>query len=107
LGAAGLIAFAACAGQAGADEAKLRITPQAWQGYMGYLAFITPVGDGFFAVSKDGRGWAGVGCSSGECYLGAKAQQKAKNDCAKASGGQECIIFATGHDIVVHYEVAQ
>jgi hypothetical protein len=101
-----VITLAACAGTAGAEEEKLLITPAVWQGYQDYLASITATGGGFFAVSQDGRSWSGVGCASG-CNLGAKAQQKAKDECAKASGGKSCVLFAKGHEVVVPYEIVQ
>lgn len=89
-----------------AQDAKLTVTKQAWQGFEAYKAWIGDIGAGYFAVSRDGSsGWAGSGCQVDGCDLTGMKEQ-AIETCQKYSGGVPCLIFARNHDPVVPYDIA-
>jgi len=95
-----------------ASSEKLTITKATWAAYENYRYWLTPIawerrmGEGYFAVAKDGRSWGLTGCSANDCVVGAPISQDAVDICQTRSGGVPCLVFARDHDIIVPYEVA-
>ena len=63
------------------------------------------MGQGYFAVAKDGRSWGLTGCSANDCIFGAPQPQEAVEICQTRSGGVPCTIFARDQNVLVPYEV--
>ena len=96
-----------------ASGQKVIITKGTWDAYINYKhwlmpkSYTGPVGDGYFAVTQDGRGWGLTGCPDTYCSAGSLKQQAAINECSQRNGGVPCLIFAHQDKIVVPYEIAQ
>jgi len=45
------------------------------------------MGEGYFAVAKDGRSWGLTGCTANSCITGAPQSEDAVNICQTKSGG--------------------
>lgn len=92
---------------------KVVITKGTWDAFINYKHWIQPksysgpVGEGYFAVTQDGRGWGLTGCPDNYCDIGTLKQQAAINECSTRNGGVPCLIFAHKDQIVVPYEIAQ
>ena len=92
---------------------KVTITKATWAAFINYKQWLmpksysTPVGDGYFAVTKDGRGWGITGCPDTACDVGTLDSGVAIEECQKRNGGTPCLIFAHKDQIVVPYEVSQ
>lgn len=92
---------------------KVVITKGTWDAFINYKHWIQPksyngpVGEGYFAVTQDGRGWGLTGCPDNYCDIGTLKQQAAINECSTRNGGVPCLIFAHKAEIVVPYEIAQ
>lgn len=92
---------------------KVIITKGTWDAFINYKHWIQPksysgpVGEGYFAVTQDGRGWGLTGCPDNYCDIGTLKQQAAINECSTRNGGVPCLIFAHKDQIVVPYEIAQ
>jgi hypothetical protein len=91
---------------------KVTITQQTWAAYVNYKYWLTPrawtrqMGEGYFAVAKDGRSWGLTGCTANSCMAGAPVPADAVEVCQTRSGGVPCLIFARDQQIVVPYDVA-
>jgi hypothetical protein len=70
-------------------------------------SYSKPVGDGYFAVTKDGRGWGITGCPDTFCDVGTLHDADAIRECSNRNGGAPCLVFAHQDKIVVPYEIAQ
>jgi hypothetical protein len=96
-----------------ASGQKVVLTKGTWDAYINYKHWLMPksykgpVGDGYFAVTQDGRGWGLTGCPDTFCDVGSLKQQAAINECSQRNGGVPCLIFAHQDKIVVPYEIAQ
>ena len=92
---------------------KVVISQGVWNAFVNYKHWIMPksyarpVGDGYFAVTQDGRGWGLTGCPDTFCEVGSLKSQAAVNECSVRNGNVPCIIFAHQEKIVVPYEIAQ
>ena len=90
---------------------KLTITKATWAAYENYKYWLTPIGwprpmgQGYFAVAKDGRSWGLTGCPVNECVAGDPVSQDAVDICHTRSGGVPCVIFARDQTILVPYEI--
>jgi len=100
-----LAGVASAMGPAAADDAKLRLTKPAWQGYQTYLAGQTDTRHGFFAMSKDGQIWGQSGCPKGQCPADDQLKASALKRCEQFSAGVACLIFAEDRTVLVPYEV--
>lgn len=91
---------------------KIIITQATWAAFVNYRYWLTPIawtkpmGQGFFAVAKDGRTWGLTGCTANVCVAGKPDSQAAINACQDRSAGVPCLVFAKDQSIVVPYEVA-
>jgi len=96
-----------------ASGEKVVVTQGTYDAYINYKhwlmpkSYTGPVGDGYFAVTKDGRGWGLTGCPDNSCDFGTLDQQAAINECSTRNGGVPCLIFAHQEKIVVPYEIGQ
>jgi hypothetical protein len=90
---------------------KVVVTQQTWAAFENYKYWLTPVawttamGEGYFAVAKDGRSWGLTGCTANSCVIGAPVPADAIDICQTRSGGVPCLIFARDQEVVVPYEV--
>jgi len=90
---------------------KVTITQQTWAAFVNYKYWLTPLawtksmGEGYFAVAKDGRSWGLTGCTANACITGAPQSQDAINICQTRSSGVPCIVFARDQNIIVPYDV--
>ncbi len=90
---------------------KVTITPATWAAFENYKYWLTPIawtkpmGEGYFAVAKDGRSWGLTGCTANSCITGAPQPQDAVDVCQTRSGGVPCQIFARDQNILVPYDV--
>jgi len=95
----------------GPSGEKVAITRQTWAAFVNYkywltpLAWTSPMGEGFFAVAKDGRSWGLTGCTANSCMTGEPHSEDAVNICQTRSGGVPCIVFARDQDVIVPYDV--
>lgn len=91
---------------------KLSITKATWAAFENYKYWLTPIawqrpmGEGYFAVAKDGRSWGLTGCPVRECIAGSPISQDAVEICQTRSGGVPCSIFAKDETILAPYEIA-
>lgn len=90
---------------AAAQDSKIIISKEAWQGFQDFKGWIGGVGAGFFAVSKDGTAWGSSGCQDSGCSF-AGGKEIAITECQKHSNGVPCLIFAQTRDVLVPYEIA-
>jgi hypothetical protein len=92
---------------------KVIVSKGTWDAFINYKhwlmpkSYARPVGNGYFAVTQDGRGWGLTGCPDTYCEVGSLTQQAAINECSTRNGGVPCLIFAHQDKIVVPYEIAQ
>ncbi len=92
---------------------KVVITKATYDAYINYKhwlmpkSYTGPVGDGYYAVTKDGRGWGLTGCPDNACDFGTLDPNDAIRECSNRNGGAPCLIFAHQDKIVVPYEIAQ
>ena len=92
---------------------KLVITKATWAAWENYKYWLTPVkwdplmGEGYFAVSKDGRSWGLTGCTANKCEVGTLDSHDAVAVCETRSGGVPCVVFGKDQDVVIPYEIAQ
>jgi hypothetical protein len=92
---------------------KVMITQATYNAYINYKAWVMPksyskpVGDGYFAVTKDGHGWGITGCPDTFCDVGTLHEADAIRECSNRNGGAPCLVFAHQDKIVVPYEIAQ
>jgi hypothetical protein len=92
---------------------KVVISQATYNAYINYKQWIMPksyskpVGDGYFAVTKDGRGWGITGCPDTFCDVGTLHDADAIRECSNRNGGAPCLVFAHQDKIVVPYEIAQ
>jgi len=90
---------------------KLTITKATWAAYENYKYWLTPIawqrpmGQGYFAVAKDGRSWGLTGCPVNDCIAGSPISKDAIDICHTRSGGVPCVIFARDQTILVPYEI--
>ena len=90
---------------------KLTITGATWNAFQNYKYWLTPMawsrsmGEGYFAVAKDGRSWGLTGCTANDCVLGEPVSQAAVAVCETRSSGVPCVVFAHDQNIVVPYQV--
>ena len=90
---------------------KVAITQQTWAAFENYKYWLTPVawtkpmGQGYFAVAKDGRSWGLTGCTANSCIAGSPQSQDAVDICQTRSGGVPCIVFARDQHVIVPYDV--
>jgi hypothetical protein len=90
---------------------KVAITQATWAAYVNYKYWLTPIawqkqmGQGYFAVAKDGRTWGLTGCTANACMTGAPHAQDAVNVCQTRSAGVPCIVFARDQNVIVPYDV--
>jgi hypothetical protein len=103
--AALLLSSPATLGPAWAQDAKIQVTKDAWQGYQQYLAKQNEQRHGFFAMSKDGQIWGQSGCPKGECPPDDQLKASAIKRCEQFSAGTPCLIFAEDKAVLVPYEV--
>jgi hypothetical protein len=95
------------------SDGKVVITKATWAAFENYKFWLTPIawerpmGEGYFAVSEDGRSWGLTGCSANACVAGSPIPQDAVDICHTRSGGVRCSIFAKDQAVVVPYEVLQ
>jgi hypothetical protein len=96
-----------------ASGEKVTITQATWDAYINYKQWLMPksysgpVGDGYFAVTKDGKAWGLTGCPDNGCDVGTLDKGDALDVCKTRNGGRPCLIFAHQEDIVVPYEIVQ
>lgn len=92
---------------------KVIVSKGTWDAFINYKhwlmpkSYARPVGNGYFAVTQDGRGWGLTGCPDTYCEVGSLTQQAAINECSTRNGGVPCLIFAHQDKIIVPYEIAQ
>jgi hypothetical protein len=92
---------------------KVVVSKGTWDAFINYKhwlmpkSYARPVGNGYFAVTQDGRGWGLTGCPDTYCEVGSLTQQAAINECSARNGGVPCLIFAHQDKIIVPYEIAQ
>jgi hypothetical protein len=92
---------------------QLAITQFTWKAFENYKYWMTPIawpnqmGEGYFAVAKDGRSWGLTGCSANSCATGTLDSNKAIEVCQTRSGGVPCILFAHNEDTLVSYKVVE
>ena len=90
---------------------KVTITQQTWAAFENYkywltpMAWAKPMGEGYFAVAKDGRTWGLTGCTANACIAGAPQSDDAVQICQTRSGGVPCIVFARDQNVIVPYDV--
>jgi hypothetical protein len=90
---------------------QVAITKQTWAAFVNYkywltpVAWTTPMGEGYFAVAKDGRSWGLTGCTANACMAGAPQSQDAVNVCQTRSGGVPCILFARDQNVIIPYNI--
>jgi hypothetical protein len=90
---------------------KVSISQQTWAAFENYKYWLTPIawhkpmGEGYFAVAKDGRSWGLTGCTANSCIAGEPHAEDAINICQTRSGGVPCIVFARDQNIIVPYDV--
>jgi hypothetical protein len=95
-----------------ASGEKAIITQATWDAFINYKQWLMPksytgpVGDGYFAVTKDGTGWGLSGCPDNSCDAGTLDKGDAIDVCKNRNGGRPCLIFAHQDQIVVPYEIA-
>jgi len=91
---------------------KVTITKATWAAFVNYKYWLTPIawnrqmGQGYFAVAKDGRSWGLTGCPVRECVTGSPISQDAVEICQTRSGGVPCAVFARDQQVIVPYEIA-
>jgi hypothetical protein len=96
-----------------ASGEKVVISKATYNAYINYKQWVMPksysqpVGDGYFAVTKDGRGWGITGCPDTFCDVGTLHEADAIRECSNRNGGAPCLVFAHQDKIVVPYEIAQ
>ena len=96
-----------------ASGEKVVVTKATYDAYINYKhwlmpkSYTGPVGDGYYAVTKDGRGWGLTGCPDNACDFGTLDPNDAIRECSNRNGGAPCLIFAHQDKIVVPYEIAQ
>lgn len=94
-----------------ASGEKLAITKATWAAFENYKFWLTPIawtrpmGQGYFAVAKDGRSWGLTGCPVNECIAGSPVSQDAVEVCQTRSGGVPCVVFAKDQDIIIPYDI--
>lgn len=92
---------------------KIIVTQATYNAFINYKQWVMPksyskpVGDGYFAVTKDGRGWGITGCPDTFCEVGSLDPNDAIRECSNRNGGAPCLVFAHQDKIVVPYEIAQ
>jgi hypothetical protein len=92
---------------------QIAITHFTWKAFENYKFWMTPIawhkpmGEGYFAVAKDGRSWGLTGCSANTCEAGTLDSNKAIEICQSRSGGVPCILFAHNEDTLVPYKVVE
>ena len=92
---------------------KLTITPATWNAFQNYKYWLTPIawsrqmGEGYFAVAKDGRTWGLTGCTANGCVVGEPVSGEAVAICETRSSGVPCVVFAHNQDIIVPYQVVE
>ena len=113
------VLVAGCAHKAPAPTAtlasgeKVTISQATYNAYINYKQWVMPksythpVGDGYFAITKDGRGWGITGCPDTFCDVGTLNPADAIRECSNRNGGAPCLVFAHQDKIVVPYEIAQ
>jgi hypothetical protein len=96
-----------------ASGEKVVVTQGTYNAFINYKQWLMPksytgpVGDGYFAVTKDGHGWGLTGCPDNACDLGTLDKADAIRECSNRNGGAPCLVFAHQEKIVVPYEIAQ
>ena len=94
-----------------ASGEKLGITKATWAAYENYKYWLTPkawtrpMGQGYFAVAKDGRTWGLTGCPARVCIAGSPVSQDAVDICQTRSSGVPCVVFAKDQTIITPYEI--
>jgi hypothetical protein len=113
------VLLAGCAHKAPAPVAevasgeKVVITKATYAAYINYKQWLMPksytgpVGDGYFAITKDGHGWGITGCPDTSCDVGSLDKNDAIRECANRNGGAPCLIFAHQDKIIVPYEITE
>jgi hypothetical protein len=113
------IILAGCAHKAPPPTATLSggeqvtLTRGTWNAYINYKQWLMPksytgpVGDGYFAVTKDGHGWGLAGCPDASCDLGSLDPNQAIRECSVRNGNAPCLVFAHQDKIVVPYQIGQ
>ena len=92
---------------------KLSITKATWAAFENYKFWLTPIawhkpmGEGYFAVAKDGRSWGLTGCTANVCIEGSPVSQDAVDICQTRSGGVPCVVFAKDQTVIIPYEITQ
>ncbi|HEY4163377.1 MAG TPA: hypothetical protein VGM59_09960 [Dongiaceae bacterium] len=92
---------------------QVAITHFTWKAFENYKFWMTPIawpnemGEGYFAVAKDGRSWGLTGCSANSCATGTLDSNKAIEVCQTRSGGVPCILFAHNEQTLVSYKVVE
>ena len=95
-----------------ASGEKVVLTQGTWAAYINYKQWLMPksytgpVGDGYFAVTTDGRGWGLTGCPDNSCDLGTLDKGAAIDECKNRNNGSPCLIFAHQDKVIVPYEIA-
>jgi hypothetical protein len=96
-----------------ASGEKVVITQATYNAYINYKHWIMPksytkpVGAGYFAITKDGRGWGITGCPDTSCDIGTLHDADAIRECSNRNGGAPCLVFARQDQIIVPYEIVQ
>jgi hypothetical protein len=96
-----------------ASGEKVQISQASYNAYINYKQWVMPksysrpVGDGYFAITKDGRGWGITGCPDTFCDVGTLKPEDAIRECSNRNGGAPCLVFAHQQNIVVPYEIVQ
>ena len=71
----------------------VEIGPKTWEAYQRYLAAITPVGHGVFAIASDGRGGESWICQTATCRDDGQFAARAIARCKANNPRYTCVVF--------------
>jgi hypothetical protein len=89
------------------NSPTMSVSKVVWDNFQAYLARVGRVGDGYYAISADGTSGGSWACGETMCMGGFDGQAAALQQCATASAGKTCVIFAKDNHILMKYQVAQ
>lgn len=83
------------------------ISKAIWDDYQLYLGRVGRIGNGYYAITEDGKGGASWSCGDALCGDSYNGKSAAMKQCQDSNPGKTCIIFAKDNHPQVKYEIAQ
>ena len=85
----------------------ITISQSIYDDYQVYLGRVGRIGNGYYAVTEDGKGGASWSCSDALCGGSYNGKDAAKKQCQTSNPGKTCLIFAKDNHPQVKFQIAQ